>query len=87
MQNKLGWYLQDRFAQYEEKWTAIKQLLSQTPSSEQMEQYITAIGLDLQEFEGMYGIKKIQDAIFFAKDLKDRYSVLWLYFALKYTRG
>lgn len=26
----------------------------------------------------LYGQKKIDDAILYAKDLKDRYSVLWL---------
>ena len=30
------------------------------------------------EFEKMYGKEKIADAILYGKDLKDRYSVLWL---------
>ena len=87
LQNKLGWYLQDRYSLYAQRWDDIKLLLSQTPSSVQMEQYITAIGLNLREFEDMYGMDKLLDAIYFAKDLKDRYSVLWLYFSLNYTRS
>ena len=85
LQNKLGWIRLDRFPVYCEKWAAIKKLLSETPSSSKMKEYISAIGLDLREFEEMYGQAKIKDAIFFAKDLKDRYSVLWLYFAIKYV--
>ena len=30
-------------------------------------------------FEKMYGKEKIERGIWFGKDLKDRYSVLWLY--------
>jgi hypothetical protein len=37
------------------------------------------IGFDMSAFEKMYGREKIQRGIWFGKDLKDRYSVLWLY--------
>ena len=30
----------------------------------------------------LYGEEKIADALLYAKDLKDRYSVLWMYFDL-----
>ena len=30
-------------------------------------------------FSSFYGRKKIEDAYLFAKDLKDRYTVLWMY--------
>lgn len=30
----------------------------------------------------LYGEEKIADALLYAKDLKDRYSVLWMYFEL-----
>ena len=36
--------------------------------------------------EKMYGKEKIQNAIWFAKDLKDRYSVLWMYFETRYAK-
>ena len=42
----------------------------------------TDAGFVMEEFEGMYGAKKIRDAMFYGKDLKDRYSVLWPYYAL-----
>ena len=37
------------------------------------------IGLSYDAFLALYGAEKIRDAHFYAKDLKDRYSVLWLY--------
>ena len=33
----------------------------------------------MEKFYEMYGEKKVNDAVMYAKDLKDRYSVLWLY--------
>ena len=38
--------------------------------------------LDINDFNNMYGKQKINDAITYAKDLKDRYTVLWLYYDL-----
>ena len=36
------------------------------------------VGLCFSDFEKMYGSEKIKDAVLYAKDLKDRYTVLWL---------
>ena len=33
----------------------------------------------MDDFEAMYGKEKITDGTLWGKDLKDRYSVLWLY--------
>ena len=33
-------------------------------------------------FEKLYSTEKIENALWYAKDLKDRYSVLWLYYDL-----
>lgn len=43
---------------------------------------LTEVGFDLSDFEKLYGAEKIESGIWFGKDLKDRYSVLWLYFKL-----
>jgi hypothetical protein len=40
------------------------------------------VGLDTEEFYKLYGKEKINDAILYAKDLKDRYTVLWLNYDL-----
>ena len=79
--------LQDKIKMYENqsidiccsKWNEIKEVLKEAPSSEEMIKYLNSVGLDIAEFEKMYGEEKIKDAILYAKDLKDRYSVLWLY--------
>ncbi len=82
LQNKLGWYDIDRNAVYAEKWEQIKEVLADTPSSKKLLEYIEGVGLDISAFDNEYGEKKIQDATLYAKDLKDRYSVLWMYYDL-----
>ena len=82
LQDKMGWYNEDRFPVYCEKWAQIREVLSQAPSAEEMLGYIRSVGLDLAEFDKLYGEKKIADALRFAKDLKDRYSVMWMYYDL-----
>lgn len=82
LQNKLGWYEIDRLPVYQAKWNEIKDVLKEVPSSETLTEYVKSIGLDLTEYERLYGEKKIQDAILYAKDLKDRYTVLWMYYDL-----
>ena len=84
LQQKLGWYNQDKLSTYQEKWTEIKEILASAPTSEQFIDYLNNIGLDFEEFKSHYGEKMINDAVWFAKDLKDRYTILWLYFDLKY---
>lgn len=83
LQDKLGWYEQDRVPVYQEKWEQIREVLKEVPSCEELAAYLESAGLDIAEFEKMYGKEKIQDALWFAKDLKDRYSVLWMYYDLK----
>ena len=80
LQNKLGWYEKDDFKNIEEKWEEIKGILAAAPSSEETKTMMARAGLDYSEFEKLYGKEKIADALLYAKDLKDRYSVLWLYY-------
>lgn len=80
LQEKLGWYEQDRISIYNEYWDKIKTILMEAPSSGEMQKLLDAVDLPIKNFENMYGKEKISDAIWFAKDLKDRYSVLWLYY-------
>ena len=44
--------------------------------------YVTAIGLDINECKAFYGKEILSDALRYAKDLKDRYTVLWIAYAL-----
>ena len=60
------------------KWEQIKAVLAEAPTQEQMLEMVRRVGLDYAEFEKLYGSEKIADAVLYAKDLKDRYSVLCL---------
>lgn len=79
LQDKMGWYETDRYPVYQEKWPQIRQVLAETPSSEVMAQYLCSIGLHMAEFNSIYREEKLQDALHCAKDLKDRFTVLWLW--------
>ncbi len=79
LQEKLGWYENADFEGVKAKWDAICQVLSQAPSREKMLDMAEAIGLDYGAFVALYGQQKIDDGVLYGKDLKDRYSVLWLY--------
>lgn len=82
LQKKLGWYDVDRVAIYREKWADIRKVLADCPSSAEMLALVEKIGLSYDNFRAFYGDKKIEDALLYAKDLKDRYSVLWTYYDL-----
>ena len=81
------WDLQEDAQSYEsfddnvyiQKWDEIIEILKECPSAEEICRMLTDVGFDLELFEKQYGIEKIQNGIWFAKDLKNRYSVLWLY--------
>ena len=82
LQTKQGWYKQNRYDVYSTHWKEIRSVLEQAPSARKMEEYINSVGLSLSEYNQLYGEEKIQDGIAYAKDLKDRYSVLWMYYEL-----
>ncbi len=82
LQQKLGWYDVDRVSVYREKWADIRALLADCPSCAQMLELVEKIGLSYGDFVALYGDEKIADARLYAKDLKDRYSVLWMYYDL-----
>ena len=75
-------YEKDRKALYTEKWPQIRAILSACPTAQEITDMFLAAGYDMSAFEGMYGARKIHDATLYGKDLKDRYSVLWIYYAL-----
>lgn len=82
LQKKLGWYDVSCLKIYEEKWQEICEVLEEAPSSEELAQYLNSVGLDLAQFDKMYGPEKICNALKYGKDLKDRYSVLWMYYEM-----
>ena len=82
LQREAGWYEEDMRPAYREKWGEIRQILAECPTAAECRTMLTRAGFDLAAFEGMYGREKIRDAMFYGKDLKNRYSVLWLYYDL-----
>ncbi|MBQ8803060.1 MAG: sn-glycerol-1-phosphate dehydrogenase [Tyzzerella sp.] len=80
LQKRLGWYWEDNSEKVLSKWNEIKELLAEAPTEDEVLQMVEAVGMNYQEFIDLYGQAKIDDAILYAKDLKDRYSVLWLYY-------
>ena len=52
------------------------------PSADDIIKMLVVAGFDMREFYDLYRAEKINDAVSYAKDLKDRYTVLWLYYDL-----
>jgi glycerol-1-phosphate dehydrogenase [NAD(P)+] len=84
LQNKTKLYEKDFAAVYKEKWKDIIDTLKKTPKADYILGLLDASDISFDEFKAVYSPEKISDAIWFAKDLKDRYTVLWLYYLLKY---
>ena len=82
LQDKVGNYATDKTEIYLKAEPEIKRLFKSTPTSWEIEGMLRLVGLELSDFHKKYGTEKINDAISYAKDLKDRYSVLWLYYEL-----
>ena len=82
LQEKVGFYAELDTSVFEAHWNEICEILTEAPDYRTMLTYVNAIGLDILTFEAFYGKKVIKDAILYAKDLKDRYTVLWLAYAL-----
>lgn len=82
LQNESGNYSTDRMPVYKQKEEEIRNVLLQMPKAEEIEQMLSVVSLDVEDFYKLYDKQKIKDAILYAKDLKDRYTVLWLYYDL-----
>lgn len=82
LQKDAGSYERDLTPVYREKWTQIRELLAACPTAEECRDMFRAVGFDLSAFEKQYGKEKIRNAMLYGKDLKNRYSVLWLYYEL-----
>ena len=82
LQDKLNFYGSNLPEIYREKWTQIRKVLSDAPSSLELCEILKTAGMDYNDFEKFYGRSVIDDAVLYAKDLKDRYTVLWLYYTV-----
>ena len=82
LQKKVGAYTRDLTPVYKEKEAEIKKILSEVPSAKALEATLSLVHLDMKDFYALYGEERIAEAIRYAKDLKDRYTVLWLWYDL-----
>ncbi len=80
LQDKVGHYQADRSGIYREKEQEIKALFASYPTADEIEAMLQLAGLGVAEFYDLYGEEKINEAIFYAKELKDRYTVLWMHY-------
>jgi glycerol-1-phosphate dehydrogenase [NAD(P)+] len=79
-QERLGWYHEDGVDEFVLTHTeGIREILSEAPDEAEAREMVEAVGLSREELYGTYGESHIEDAIKYAKDLKDRYSVLWVH--------
>ena len=82
LQDRIGNYTRDRLPVYKEKEDEIRSILKEMPSPSEIIKMLEVAEIDLSEFYKLYGKDKINTAIHYAKDLKDRYTVLWMYYDL-----
>ena len=82
LQDRVGHYATDRMAVYLGKEAEIRAVLAEVPTPEEIDGMLRSVGLDMAEFYDLYGEAKLHDAVLYAKDIKDRYSVLWMYWDL-----
>ena len=82
LQDKMGRYTEDRAPIHKEKEAEIKKILASMPSSEEIKSMLALAELDSSELYSLYGKDTVENAVKYAKDLKDRYTVLWLNYDL-----
>ena len=80
LQDKVGLYEKDMLSVYKAKETEIRKILAQMPQAEEIQKILAAVNLNMDAFYKLYSADKIDNAIFYAKELKDRYTVLWMYY-------
>ncbi len=85
IQDKVGRYKTDDSKKYIEKWDEVNKILAECPTADEFRAILSDFGFEESKLEKMYGAEKIRNSAFFGKDLKDRYSVLWLYCELFLT--
>ena len=82
LQKRIGAYETDRLSVYLEREEEIRRALSEMSRAEEIRSMLLEMGLDMKEFYSLYGREKVSEAVRFAMDLKDRYTVLRLYYDL-----
>ena len=87
LQDEAGRYEKDISETYRKNWPQVLEILAECPKPEEIWQMMADVGMQWPAFEQMYGEEKIRRGLWLAKDLKDRYSVLWLYDQMFFTES
>ena len=80
LQDKVGHYDRDRATTYRAHEEELREILREMPTAREIEEMLTTVELDMSEFYALYGRQTIEQAVRYAKDLKDRYTVLWMHY-------
>lgn len=78
LQTDAGLYTQDRGARLRRQEAVVKQLLRETPTAADMQELLVKVSLNWADFTALYKEQTLHDSLVYAKDLKTRYTVLWL---------
>ncbi len=80
LQEKSNFYNTNRIPLYTEKEKELKEVLSEVPTKEEAISMLESIGLPMQDFYSTYAKDTINKAVIYAKDLRDRFTALWMYY-------
>lgn len=80
LQDRMGWYAADRAPVYRANEQDIRDVLREMPTAREICDILAEVELDVAEFYELYGQDTVHEAVLYAKDLKDRYTVLWMYY-------
>lgn len=80
LQDRAGSYGIDRMDVYKSKEKEIRNILAKMPKSEDIQNILALADIRMDNFYEMYNSDKVNNAVMYAKDLKDRYTVLWMYY-------
>lgn len=76
LQEKSALFGRDRLPVIREKWDELRAILAEAPSAQEIEGLLCRAGYRREELLHTYGEEKLRRAIVFAKELKDRYTLL-----------
>ncbi len=80
LQDKIGRYTTDSAPVYRQHEAELREVLAEMPPAEEICRKLARVHLDIAELYKQYGETVIEEAILYAKDLKDRYTVLWMHY-------
>ena len=78
LQKQVGFYGVDRVQRIRDNWAEVCRIIRTSPTGEEVLAMLRLAGYHMDELTDMYPEAVIRDCMIYAKDLKDRYTQLWL---------